>query len=150
VTIVMGFDQRREQIAWDALDTSTGELRRGRVRAGFLQGPLHFAWEWAPCASWPVRGEDNYRGPWNARTPSPILLVNERYDPNSGYGNAVAAARYLGNAVLLTHQGYGHLFFQNPSACVEKSMADYLAELITPPRGTVCQSEQQPFDPDLR
>jgi hypothetical protein len=127
-----------------------GRASAGRVRAGFLQGPLHFAWEWAPCASWPVRGEDNYRGPWNARTPSPILLVNERYDPNSGYGNAVAAARYLGNAVLLTHQGYGHLFFQNPSACVEKSMADYLAELITPPRGTVCQSEQQPFDPDLR
>jgi pimeloyl-ACP methyl ester carboxylesterase len=119
-------------------------------RAGFLQGPLHFAWEWAPCASWPVRGQDNYRGPWNALTPVPILLVSERYDPNSGYGNAVAAERYLGNAVLLTHQGYGHLFFQNPSACVDKAMADYLANLVTPPRGTVCQSDQQPFDPDFR
>ena len=32
MTIVMGFDQHREQIAWDALDTSTGELRRGRIR----------------------------------------------------------------------------------------------------------------------
>jgi pimeloyl-ACP methyl ester carboxylesterase len=127
----------------------TRVFRRLR-RAGFLQGPLHFAWEWAPCASWPVQGEDNYRGPWNARTAVPILLVNERYDPNSGYGNAVAAARYLGNAVLLTHQGYGHLFFQNPSECVNKAMADYLAELITPPGGTVCQSDQQPFDPDLR
>jgi hypothetical protein len=26
-------------------------------------------------------------------------------------------------------------------------MVDYLTELITPPRGTVCQSDQQPFDP---
>jgi pimeloyl-ACP methyl ester carboxylesterase len=142
-----------------AIQCADAPARRGRRagprvfkrlrRAGFLQGPLHFAWEWAPCASWPVRGEDNYRGPWNARTPSPILLINQRYDPNSGYANAVAAERYLGNAVLLTHQGYGHLFFQNPSACVDKAMADYLTDLITPPRGTVCQSEQQPFDPDL-
>jgi pimeloyl-ACP methyl ester carboxylesterase len=118
-------------------------------RAGFLQGPLHFAWEWAPCASWPVRGEDNYRGPWGARTPNPILLINQRYDPNTGYGNALAAARYLGNSVLLTHEGYGHLFFQNPSECVDNAMADYLANLTTPPPGTVCQSDQQPFDPAL-
>jgi transposase len=32
VTIVMGFDQHREQITWDALDTATGELKRGRIR----------------------------------------------------------------------------------------------------------------------
>jgi pimeloyl-ACP methyl ester carboxylesterase len=119
-------------------------------RAGFLQGRVHFAWEWAPCASWPVRGQDNYRGPWNARTPNPTLLINQRYDPNSGYANAVRAEQYLGNAVLLTHQGYGHVFFQNPSACVDKAMADYLTNLVTPPRGTVCQSDQQPFDPDFR
>ena len=82
-----------------------------------------------------MRGQDNYRGPWNASTPNPILLINQRYDPNTGYANAVRAERYLGNAVLLTHEGYGHLFFQNPSACVDKAMVDYLVELITPPRG---------------
>lgn len=32
MTIVMGFDQHREQITWDALDTATGELKRGRIR----------------------------------------------------------------------------------------------------------------------
>jgi transposase len=31
VTIVMGFDQHREQIAFDALDTATGEVSRGRI-----------------------------------------------------------------------------------------------------------------------
>ncbi len=125
------------------------QVYRQLRRAGTLQGPVHFAWEWAPCASWPVRAQDAYRGPWNAATPNPILLINERYDPNSGYANAVHAERYLGNAVLLTHQGYGHLFFQNPSACVEQAMVDYLTELVTPPKGTVCESEHQPFDPDL-
>jgi hypothetical protein len=102
-----------------------------------------------PSASWPVRGQDTYRGPWNASTPNPILLV-ERHDPNTGYANAVHAEQYLGNAVLLTHEGHGHLAFQNPSACVDQWMLDYLVDLITPPKGTICQSEQQPFDPDFR
>lgn len=119
-------------------------------RAGVLQGAAHFTWAWAPCASWPVRGQDGYRGPWNARTPNPILLINERYDPNTGYANAVRAERYLGNAVLLTHQGYGHIFVQNRSACVEKAMTDYLTRLITPQRGAVCQSDSLPFAPDFR
>jgi transposase len=42
VTIVMGFDQHREQITWDALDSSTGELRRGRVRPADRLSFRHF------------------------------------------------------------------------------------------------------------
>ena len=122
---------------------------RSLKRSGWLQGPLHYAWEWAPCASWPVKAEDNYRGPWNASTPNPILLVNQTHDPNAGYPNAVHMQRVLGNAVLLTQEGYGHLFGVNPSDCVDKAMADYLTQLVVPPNGSVCQSNQQPFDPDF-
>ncbi len=117
-------------------------------RISWLEGRIQ-GWEWAPCASWPVQGQDTYRGPWNASTPNPILLINQRYDPNTGYANAVRAEQYLANAVLLTHEGYGHLFGQNPSDCVDKAMVDYLVDLITPPKGTVCQSNQQPFDPEF-
>jgi transposase len=42
VTIVMGFDQHRVQITWDALDCSTGELRRGRVRPADRESFRHF------------------------------------------------------------------------------------------------------------
>ena len=42
MTIVMGFDQHREQITWDALDTSTGELRRGRIRPAERESFRHF------------------------------------------------------------------------------------------------------------
>lgn len=119
-------------------------------QVGRLQGLIHRWWEWAPCASWPVRGEDNYRGPWNRSIPNPILLINQTYDPNTGYDNAVHAAHYLGNAVLLTQEGYGHLWFQDPSKCVEDKMVDYLVNLITPPPGTVCQSDHKPFDPKLK
>jgi pimeloyl-ACP methyl ester carboxylesterase len=116
-------------------------------RISRLQGLLQGWWEWAPCASWTVRGQDSYRGPWNASTPNPILLINSRYDPNSGYANAVRAERRLGSAVLLTHDGYGHLAFQDPSACVDHATVEYLVHLVVPPRGTVCASDRQPFDP---
>jgi hypothetical protein len=82
-------------------------------------------------------------------TPNPILVINQTHDPNAFYGNAVAAQRELGNAVLLTQEGYGHLYFQDPSTCVTEAMAAYLTQLITPPSGTVCQSDRQPFDPDF-
>ena len=69
---------------------------------------------WAPCADWPVRGEDNYRGPWTVTTPNPILLINQRYDPQTGYADAVHVEQLLGNAVLLTHEGYGHSVRRGP------------------------------------
>ena len=28
-------------------------------------------------------------------------------------------------------------------------MLTYLTDLVTPPKGTVCQSNQKPFDPDF-
>jgi pimeloyl-ACP methyl ester carboxylesterase len=111
-----------------------------------MQGRVNGWWLWAPCATWPVRGQDAYRGPWKAPTANPILLIGTRYDPNTAYKNAVRAQRLLGNAVLLTHDGYGHLSFQDPSACVERARVDYLVDVITPPRGTVCTPDQRPFE----
>jgi hypothetical protein len=83
-------------------------------------------------------------------TPNPMLLMNQTYDPNTGYRNALHAAHYLGHAVLLTQEDYGHLWFQDPSKCVEEKMVDYLVNLSTPPPGTVCQSDHQRFDPQLQ
>jgi hypothetical protein len=116
-------------------------------RISRLQGRVNGWWLWAPCAAWPVRGQDSYRGPWNASTPNPILLIGTRYDPNTAYKNAVRARRTLGNAVLLTHEGYGHISFQDPSTCVDRARVAYLVDLITPDRGAVCRSDQRPFGP---
>jgi hypothetical protein len=56
-------------------------------------------------------------------------------------------ARRLGNAVLLTHESYGHVSLVDPSACVQRAITSYRVGLVTPRRGTVCQSNHQPFDP---
>jgi pimeloyl-ACP methyl ester carboxylesterase len=111
-----------------------------------LWGPVNGWALFAPCASnWPAHSTDRYAGPWNATTTTPILLVNARYDPATGYGNAQVAEKRLGNAVLLTMNGYGHPSYQVPSACIDESRVRYLVELVTPPPGTVCQPDQTPF-----
>jgi pimeloyl-ACP methyl ester carboxylesterase len=120
----------------------------GRLaREDRLYGALLGWWLWAPCASWPVRGQDAYRGPWNATTKNPVLLIGTRHDPATPYINAVRSARRLGNAVLLTQDGYGHVSFHDPSACVDRARVAYLVRLKTPPKGTVCRSDKKPFDP---
>jgi TAP-like protein len=120
----------------------------GRLtRLDRLSGTLLGWWLGAPCASWPVRGQDAYRGPWNATTKNPILVIGTRHDPATAYINAVRASQRLGNAVLLTLNGYGHVSFHDPSACVDRARVAYLVRLETPPRGTVCKPAKKPFAP---
>ena len=118
-------------------------------RVSFSYGPVLTWWRWAPCASWPARSADRYTGPWNASTNNPILVIGTRFDPNTPYANARRTARRLGNAVLLTHDGYSHTSPRDPSACIKSATSEYLVALVTPPPGTICPSDRQPFDPDF-
>jgi pimeloyl-ACP methyl ester carboxylesterase len=114
-----------------------------------IYGPLLTWWQWAPCASWPVSGADVYAGPWGAPTADPILLIGTTADPGTPYRNALAVADLLGNAVLLTHQGFGHTSASDPSRCVTAAMSRYLLTLDVPPTGAACPSDHLPFDPDF-
>lgn len=119
------------------------------TRANFVLGATNGWWLWAPCATWPVETANRYSGPWNATTANPILVVGTRVDPRTPIGGARRVAKLLGNALLLTHDGYGHTTPVDPSACVMDTMGAYLTDLTTPPPGTVCPSDRQPFDPDF-
>ena len=55
------------------------------------------------------------------------------------------AEKRLGNAVLLSMNGWGHASYQVPSTCVDKPECGYLVDLVTPPRGAVWQPDQTPF-----
>ncbi|GAA1417442.1 alpha/beta hydrolase [Catellatospora coxensis] len=114
--------------------------------AGRLWGTVLGWWLWAPCAAnWPADPAGRYAGPWNAPTETPVLLVGARYDAGTPYRNAQAAQRRLGDAVLLTLNGYGHPSYQVPSACLDKARVRYLVDLVTPPPGTICEPDRQPF-----
>jgi pimeloyl-ACP methyl ester carboxylesterase len=114
--------------------------------AGKLDGPVLGWGLWAPCASnWPAHATDRYTGPWNAKTTTPILLISARYDAGTPYRNAQVAEQRLGNAVLLTMDGWGHPSFQLRSDRVDDARMRYLVDLVTPPPGTVCQPDEVPF-----
>ena len=124
--------------AWPGV---VGQMQRvsrygGRIQAWLL---------WAPCAAWTVPAVNRYTGPWDAATPNPVLVIGTRYDPRTTYKSSVVAAKALGNAVLLTHDGYGHTSDEDPSACIQRDVADYLTRLETPPPGKVCRSDHLPF-----
>jgi pimeloyl-ACP methyl ester carboxylesterase len=118
-----------------------------RLEAVSRIGGRPLGWINAPCASWPAASDDRCTGPWDATTKEPILIIGTRFDPNTPLANARRAARRLGNAVLLTHDGYGHLSHRDPSTCVVQATGSYLVDLTTPVPGTVCPADRLPFDP---
>lgn len=98
----------------------------------------------AGCVGWPARDDDRYLGPWNAERQHPILVVNNRYDPATPLRNARATVRQLGDAGLLTVDGFGHTSLNVPSRCAERATAEYLvtAEL---PKTRSCEPDTRPF-----
>ena len=75
------------------------------------------------------------------------LQCGNIYDSNTPYSGAVNAEKAPGNAVLLTLATYGHPSYNLPSQCLDAATVRYLVDLVTPPPGTVCATDQVPFQP---
>ncbi|MGA8117997.1 MAG: alpha/beta hydrolase [Actinocatenispora sp.] len=125
--------------ARDFPSINTFALRRSGV-----VGPF-WAWDYEPCATWPVRSANRYGGPWNHRTANPVLVIGNTFDPATPLRGAVAMSRKLARARLLTMDGYGHTALLNPSACVNRYEARYFVSGALPPRGTRCAQDGKPF-----
>lgn len=110
-------------------------------------GPF-WIWTTAACATFPVQDPDVYRGPWSAKTTTPILVLGNRGgDPSVRYTNAVAAQSTLGKARLLSVDMYGHTSYNLASTCVNDAVDDYLIGLVVPAAGASCTTDFGPFDP---
>ncbi|QFZ21867.1 alpha/beta hydrolase [Saccharothrix syringae] len=96
------------------------------------------------CASWPVSRPDRYAGPWGKRTPNPVVVVGNYYDPATQYKFAQRMARQLGNARLVSVDAFGHCILGD-SAGVDTLVTDYLVNLKAPANGQVFQPNAQPF-----
>jgi hypothetical protein len=112
-------------------------------RSGVV-GP-YWAWDYEPCATWPVTSTDRYSGPWNRYTANPVLVIGNTFDNATPYASAVAMTSQLGRARLLTLDGYGHTALLNPSACIQSYEVRYFIGGTLPPAGTNCGQDQQPF-----
>ena len=112
--------------------------------AGSRFGPL---WWWGdvPCATWPVNA-DRYVGPWTARTSAPVLVVGNFFDGVTDHAGAVASARLLGNARLLSYAGWGHTAYDR-SACVTDFVNAYLLRGALPAPGTCWRTRTRSSPP---
>ncbi|HEX8761277.1 MAG TPA: alpha/beta hydrolase [Pseudonocardiaceae bacterium] len=99
----------------------------------------------AQCIDWPAADRDRYLGPWNHRRPHPILVVNNRHDPETPVWNARATSDELTDARLLIIEGYGHTTLNVHSACASAAQASYLITLQLPADGATCSADHQPF-----
>jgi pimeloyl-ACP methyl ester carboxylesterase len=100
-----------------------------------------------PCAGWPSSShDDRYTGPFDRATAHPVLVVGNRFDPATPYAGARALTDDLGNARLLTLDGWGHTATFQPSSCAHGAMVAYLVDLTLPAEGTVCKPDLGPFD----
>jgi pimeloyl-ACP methyl ester carboxylesterase len=78
---------------------------------------------------------------------APILIVNARHDPATGYGWAVEAARQLGDqAVLLSYAGWGHGAYGR-SPCITDHVDRYLIKMTLPPPATECPAVEAAESP---
>ncbi|MFE2754835.1 alpha/beta hydrolase [Actinosynnema sp. NPDC059335] len=96
------------------------------------------------CATWPVPRPDRWDGPWNRRTPNPVVVVGNYYDPATRYDFAKRMARQLGNARLISVDAFGHCILGD-SAGADTAVTDYLVDLKAPANGQVFQPNVQPF-----
>ena len=126
----------RDPSVWPALG------RRIAVRAP-LMSPVRL-YSNMPCATWPTSAT-RYTGPWNRRTGTPLLLVGVTGDPSTPYSGAKRATEELGNARLLTVDGYGHTSIHAASSCAIAAEMRYLLSAVPPPTGTRCPVDYSPF-----
>ncbi|WP_086820766.1 alpha/beta hydrolase [Allokutzneria sp. NRRL B-24872] len=96
------------------------------------------------CAHWPVSAKKVYRGPWNAKTSAPVLVVGIYNDPATPYTFSKRMSEQLGNARLLDVDAFGHTSLGS-SDCVDAAAEKYLTSVELPKAGLVCKPNQQPF-----
>jgi hypothetical protein len=116
----------------------TALLRRSRALAPDMRYGTFALYGTAACLGWPKPVANPQRRLEVRHSATPLLLVNARHDPATGYAWAVGVARQLGDeAVLLTYEGWGHIVYGR-GACVDGAVDRYLISRTLPPRGASC------------
>ncbi|PZS08447.1 MAG: hydrolase [Acidimicrobiales bacterium] len=98
-----------------------------------------------PCAYWPTQAVKPYAGPWNRWTASPILIINNRFDPATSLEGAQRGLAQLARGRLLVVEGAGHTTLAVHSTCAEKAKQAYLISGVLPQKGTTCSIDSPPF-----
>lgn len=97
------------------------------------------AWGSVTCEVWPTKAT-NPRPAVHPAGAAPILVVGTTRDNATPYSQAVALAKALKTATLLTYDGDGHLAYLRNYPCIDRWVNRYFLTGKTPPKGTRCSS----------
>ncbi len=127
--------------AVDCLDTPVPPVSvlRADAPAAAAAAPVFGLLElygWLACDGWPVPAT-GHPGTLRDRGGPPVVVVGTTGDPVTPYAWARALVAQLGDAVLLTRQGYGHTAYFS-SGCIRGWVDSYLLTGRPPPAGTTC------------
>jgi pimeloyl-ACP methyl ester carboxylesterase len=137
---------------WDVQVRDFGELARLAERSRQAAPDMRYSPDAAEvvtaCQGYPRRVANPQHRLRVRDAATPLLLLNARHDPATGYNWAVNVARQLGpQAVLLTYDGWGHGVYLR-SECTTAPVDRYLISQVLPARGTHCPAvEPQPQEP---
>jgi pimeloyl-ACP methyl ester carboxylesterase len=101
------------------------------------------AYEFAECA-FLTYAADRFAGPFTNTGAAPILVIGATNDSQTPFQGALALTAELGNARLLTFDGYLHVAYRSPNECIRDKVDAYLINGVLPPVGTVCTQPPPP------
>jgi pimeloyl-ACP methyl ester carboxylesterase len=108
-------------------------------------GGTYNTWVSFPCAVWPVKDADRYRGSYRTTPAYPALVMNTRFDPQTPLPNARVNARLLRGSRLVIVEGWGHTVLGNSGPCDRRVHDRYLIDRVLPERGATCPAGAVPF-----
>jgi pimeloyl-ACP methyl ester carboxylesterase len=79
-----------------------------------------------------------YPGPFSSEGIPTVLVVGGTRDSQTPFAWAQELTQELGNARLLTFDGYGHVSYQTENTCIREKVDAFLITGALPARGTVC------------
>ncbi|MFH8381530.1 alpha/beta hydrolase [Kitasatospora sp. NPDC018058] len=91
------------------------------------------------CRIWPFRSTEKPHAIKSAAA-APIVVVGSTGDPATPYAWSEKLTGELGNAVLLTREGEGHVAYDR-SACIREAVNAYLLDGTVPAAGTRCKTD---------
>ncbi|WP_181448811.1 alpha/beta hydrolase [Nonomuraea aridisoli] len=122
-----------------ALERLAAERDREAAPFGTLR-----AYADSACVPWRSANRLRHRGPWDARTEEPVLILSSRFDPATPVWSAQRVHRMLPGSRLLINEGWGHVAAQQ-STCVVTATSRYLIDGTLPAEGATCRPDTIPF-----
>ncbi|KAI9786524.1 MAG: hypothetical protein M1816_007906 [Peltula sp. TS41687] len=100
------------------------------------------------CSGAGLSAKERYTSWSSLRLCTPILFIGNTADPTTPLQNALSMSEAFPGSGLLTINGTGHISYSatRDQECATRWIAPYFRDGTLPPRGTVCEGKQTPFE----